>query len=309
MNILYGRNFEVFTDNNPLTYLLTMAKLKGTGQRWVVSLANYNFKLHYKSGKLNVEADALSIIPWEQEEELHTLDTIAVKAIISRGYNGDSSIPEVPPGKISVIAKSLVVDSTTKLSKQDWKREQQADLDIGPIITLINNKALLQYVAKEGDPSGMRILLKYWKDLIMKEVLLYRKVLLKGHDQPIAQFVLPEPFRHKAVLACHNDFGHMGMERTLHLLQERFFWPKMATDVRKHIRTCERFTHFKLTQERVEMKTVTASYPLELVHLDFLMIGTRNDGNKNVSVLIVMDHFTRYVAAYVTPKQNSTSSA
>ena len=43
------------------------------------------FKLHYKSGKLNVEADALSRIPWEQEEELHTLDTIAVKAIISRG--------------------------------------------------------------------------------------------------------------------------------------------------------------------------------------------------------------------------------
>ena len=38
-----------------------------------------------------------------------------------------------------MIAKSLVVDSTTKLSKQDWKMEQQADSDIGPIITLINN--------------------------------------------------------------------------------------------------------------------------------------------------------------------------
>ena len=70
-------------------------------------------------------------------------DTIAVKAIINRGYNGDSSIPEVPPDKISVIAKSLVVDSTTKLSKQDWKRDQQAHSDIGPIITLISNKALL----------------------------------------------------------------------------------------------------------------------------------------------------------------------
>ena len=39
--------------------------------------------------------------------------------------------------------------------------EQQADPDIGPIITLINNKTLLQYVAKEGDSSGMRVLLKY----------------------------------------------------------------------------------------------------------------------------------------------------
>ena len=84
---------------------------------------------------------------------------------------------------------------------------------------------------KERDSSEMRVLLKYLKDLIMKEGLLYRKVLLKGHDQPLVQFVLPEPFRHKTVLACHDDFGHMGMEKTLGFLQERFFWPKMATDV------------------------------------------------------------------------------
>ena len=97
----------------------------------------------------------------------------------------------------------------------------------------------------------------------------------------------------------------MGMEMTLGLLQERFFWPKMATDVRDHIRTCERCTHFKLPQERVEMKTITASYPLELIHLDFLMIGTRTDSNKNVSVLVVTDHFAKYVVAYVTPKQTA----
>ena len=90
----------MFTDNNPLTYLLTMAKLDATGQRCMAILTNYNFKLHYKSGKLNVETDALSRIPWEQEETLYTLDTIAVKAIISRGYNGESSIPEIPPGTI-----------------------------------------------------------------------------------------------------------------------------------------------------------------------------------------------------------------
>ena len=45
-------------DNNPLMYILTTAKLDTTGQHWVVSMANYNFKL-YKMGKSNVEADAL----------------------------------------------------------------------------------------------------------------------------------------------------------------------------------------------------------------------------------------------------------
>ena len=57
---LYGGHFEAYTDNNLLTYILTTAKLDAFGQRWVASLANYNFKIFYRSGKLNVEADALS---------------------------------------------------------------------------------------------------------------------------------------------------------------------------------------------------------------------------------------------------------
>ena len=64
---LYGGTFEVHSDNNPLTYVLTMAKLYATGQRWVASLANYNFTITYHSGKHNVDADALSRIPWDIE--------------------------------------------------------------------------------------------------------------------------------------------------------------------------------------------------------------------------------------------------
>ena len=48
---LYGGQFDVYTDNNPLTYVLTSAKLDATGQRWVASLANYDFRIFYKSGK------------------------------------------------------------------------------------------------------------------------------------------------------------------------------------------------------------------------------------------------------------------
>ena len=76
---LYGGDFEVFTNDNPLTYLLTTAKLDATGQRWVVSLVNYNFKLHYRSGKHHVEANVLSRSRWEQEEALHTLDALCLK--------------------------------------------------------------------------------------------------------------------------------------------------------------------------------------------------------------------------------------
>ena len=74
---LYGGDFDVYTDNNPLTYVLTSAKLDATGQRWIACLANYNFQLFYKAGKLHVDADTLSQIPWEINKVEHTpLDTL-----------------------------------------------------------------------------------------------------------------------------------------------------------------------------------------------------------------------------------------
>ena len=44
---LYGSNFEVYTDNNPLTYIMSLAKLDATAQQWVAALAMYNFKIFY----------------------------------------------------------------------------------------------------------------------------------------------------------------------------------------------------------------------------------------------------------------------
>ena len=74
---LYGGKFQVYTDNNPLMYILMTAKLDATRQRWVASLANYDFTIHYRSGKQNAEADALSRIKWQHEND------VLVKAILA----------------------------------------------------------------------------------------------------------------------------------------------------------------------------------------------------------------------------------
>ncbi|KAL5007068.1 hypothetical protein ScPMuIL_015874, partial [Solemya velum] len=65
---LYGNTFEVRTDNNPLTYVTKSAKLDATGHRWLASLSSYNFKLIYRSGKSNSDADGLSRRPYQAEE-------------------------------------------------------------------------------------------------------------------------------------------------------------------------------------------------------------------------------------------------
>ena len=64
MNTLYRLTFDIYTDNNPLTYVLTTAKLDAASYHWVASLANYNFQLHYWVGKANIDADALLRVSW-----------------------------------------------------------------------------------------------------------------------------------------------------------------------------------------------------------------------------------------------------
>ena len=114
---LYGGHFEVYTDNNPLTCILTTAKLDTTGQRQVASLANYKFKIFYKSGKLNVEADALSHIPLENIQVDH-MEPLIVKTMLQSKLQSGTSFPnEYPP--VSLLLKSMTVDSTLKLTQED----------------------------------------------------------------------------------------------------------------------------------------------------------------------------------------------
>ena len=56
----------VYTDNNLLTYVLTMAKLDAVSHRWVASLANYNFQLYYRAGQTNINVDVLSRVSWPE---------------------------------------------------------------------------------------------------------------------------------------------------------------------------------------------------------------------------------------------------
>ena len=64
---LYRGTFEVYTDNNPLMYILKSAKLDAIGHSWIASLANYDLEIFYRSGHLNVDVVSLSRIQWDME--------------------------------------------------------------------------------------------------------------------------------------------------------------------------------------------------------------------------------------------------
>ena len=60
---LYGHPFTITTDHNPLTYILSTAKLDSVGHRWLADLSAFDFDILYKPGKSNVDGDVLSQLP------------------------------------------------------------------------------------------------------------------------------------------------------------------------------------------------------------------------------------------------------
>ena len=310
---LYGSTFEVFTDNNPLSYVLSSAKLDATGQRWIAALQGpYNFKVHYKPGRLNQVADSLSRIDRE-EEKVEPIMEVEVKAILDSGGAADVSIPFVGVNQweTPVIMKNLQLSGVAHKSWEDWKEEQQKDGVIGPVLAWKKGK---RGPITKKDPHLIRQLFKQRKNLVIQHGLLYKVLKHKKTGKETFQFILPQRFRKRALEACHDEFGHQGMDKTTFLLQKRFFWNGLVNDTREHIRNCSRCLTFKTTEETSELERIECSYPLEMLHLDFLTIGqvgrdSKGEKKKPVNVLVVTDHFTRFSQAYVTHNQKAKTVA
>ena len=120
---LYGAMFEVVTDNNPLTYVLTSAKLDATGHRWVAALANYNFSLNYRSGKLNRDADGLTRLSEGNLPERVVYSEV-LKAVLNNCRVADDGEPLAGCLSSQLISPDINIPqdavNASALSSTDW---------------------------------------------------------------------------------------------------------------------------------------------------------------------------------------------
>ena len=141
---LYGGRFDVYTDNNPLTYILTSANLDACGQRWVASLVNYDFRLFYKTGRMNIEADALSRI-WR--EEYYELEGPIVKTLLKASQETDWTDFNGDPTEIVCKSSQLV---TEKMTTEQWKKEQAEDEAIAEVIKAITSSDVNDFTSEQA---------------------------------------------------------------------------------------------------------------------------------------------------------------
>ena len=320
---LIGSTFTVYTDNNPLTYLQSKAKLRATEQRWVAELASFNFEIKYRSGQHNLNADALSRRWHDKEEEEEELSTVGVAETLAstlesthlpgevRAHLLESAVFLADNNEATARGSLMgpVSDAATWLPR--WQTEQLSDLQKSdPAISrLIHFRQMGQKPARRERAEESREALKLisqWHRIQEDNGLLYRKTT--GSDgRERRQLLLPTRLRRDLLEGNHDRCGHQGAERTEQLIRNCCWWPGMHREVKQYVSECERCAIAKgpYLSARTPMGSILATKPLEVLAMDFTLLEPASDGRENV--LVLTDVFTKFTIAIPTRDQKAST--
>lgn len=305
---LLGSKFIVYTDNNPLSYIhKAKQRVDATTMRWIGELAQFNFSVKYRSGRVNRNADALSRRPISSEIEsvVDTLNRITQSTSLevlkgSMNYIGEeaanvqlrsvcatATLPEFIPTDIAALQEHDPVLSRVRY----WM-----DRDDKPSV----------YELKQEHKS-VRKLLNQRDRLFFENSVIFRKIQDETGEQN--QLLLPEVLKQKVLQSVHNHAGHQGIEKTYSLLKKRCFWPSMLQDVQKWCKSCERCLIGKAPLPAINppVSNLMAYKPLEILAIDFTVLERSSDGRENV--LIMTDIFTKFTQAVACKDQKATNVA
>ncbi|KAM6892521.1 retrovirus-related Pol polyprotein from transposon 412, partial [Xenentodon cancila] len=295
---LVGHKCVVWTDNNPLSHLHT-AKLGATEQRWVAELAVFDYSLKYRSGRTNQNADALSRQP--------RTNVCAIMTPCRSGTMLPEGLQEVERDPVSTTQCSI--STVPQRAMSDLAVLQQADSTIAPILHLVGQQQMPGRLERQVLEAGAQRLLRQWGRLSIKDGLLYRTYQRPDGGEPILQLVLPESLQEEVFQQLHTHHGHQGVERTVELIQQRCYWPRMGAIIRDWCLKCERCCLAKSTQPQVRapMGHLLASRPNEILAIDFSMLEPARDGREQV--LVMTDVFSKFTQVVPTRDQKASTVA
>lgn len=237
---IYGRTFELVTDNKPLLSIFNPSKQLPTMtahrlQRWAITLMAYTYTIKYKPTKQHGNADGLSRLPagpdvnFDVEEER----CLEVTAELDR------EIKEFPVNA-KLIAKETAKDAVLK--------KVSHFLDIGWPETL--NK-------KEEDikPFFARRF----------AITRYNGVLLE--QSSMSRVIVPSSLRKRVLAMLHA--GHWGIVRTKQLARRHCWWPGIDKEIQILVQSCETCLQNSSSPRQEFTSWPLPSKPWERIHVDF----------------------------------------
>ena len=200
---------------------------------------------------------------------------------------------------------------------RDWADAQAKDPVIQHVINWIErlwgDKQSLDEYPKDRVPDSDRCAyVAQEKELKVMDKLLYLKTMAPGSKETLPVFVVPARKRLAAIDGCHCCAGHQGQDRTLTLMKERFWWPGMSKTLLTVTSNCGCCKQFEAKGELLGMQPIICMEPMEVVHIDYVGMEVTVPAKEKLvvkNILVVVDHFTRYIQAFVIRNQTACTTA
>ncbi|KAE8878100.1 hypothetical protein PF003_g37831 [Phytophthora fragariae] len=292
--LLGEQTFADYTDHASLRTAMKSPHLSQRMARWLSFFAEYNFVMHYKPGKNNILADALSRRPDYDPRRLTRHQDIPddddddddCATCVTLGINATVSSPVLP-------LRQQIADA------------YEEDAFYAAIIRYLRNPAA-DTLAKLTRPTRDAIT-RYDLD---GDLLTYA---IDTFDTPRVVIPADDDLRARLVHEYHDApaGGHLGREKTFAALSRDFFWPRMYKWIRKWVRSCEICQRVKpAASKQAPLRPLPiATSAWRSVSMDFIF-GLPRDAEGRTGVLVFVDRFSKMVhlapvAAEVTADESA----
>ena len=162
-----------------------------------------------------------------------------------------------------------------------------------------------------ADQEVAKKMTKEQENFVIGDVLLYRKLRTKACNER-RQLVVENNQVGQILMKMHGHklSGHSGFFRTYQKVQQRYFWPKMKSDIKRHIKHCEECAKIKSPKPagKAPLKLITTSHPLEVVAMDFVgPLPKSEKGNKYAFAIV--GHFTHWPVVFAVKNVDANTVA
>ena len=148
---LLGSQFEVYTDNNPLSHLEN-AMLGAIEQRWVSQLASFDFKIHYRRSKSNANADALSgMMEDSSTDNFLEIDEDYIKSVCEIATRTTALLSEMKSTVKEVKVPAASSEVSTRYGKSHDSVDREQDVTVTETLPVYSKEDL--NTMQHSDPT------------------------------------------------------------------------------------------------------------------------------------------------------------
>ena len=339
---LWGRHVLIRTDHASLKYIKTQNNPDDQFARWVERLEEILYTIEIRKGTKHCNADALSRYPsancggkrcicpgvsqleatgdtadnWQFVGNLNTVP-LNERAVCDSDSDSDVDMEDAASTDAELQQRVVYVNAfafTKTWIADELAVAQEADPDIGPVYAAKRrNAARPAPNSFNGESAATKAYFHDWDRLLLKSNnILYRVWESEDGDVLRHQMLLPYSYRadmyhhlHESRVSCH-----MGKRRVLHRMQRRYYWYRMADDLKLWIQCCEVCQLRKKPGKpaKAPLTIHLSGMPNERVAIDVLgPLAESAAGNK--CVLVITDHFSKYTKAIAMPNQQAHTVA